>query len=429
MTTTIDAVEDLSPALRAQIRAFDQQWIDLLTGTARADRAAVEAALSRIYLHRGLAPPAHVVWVDSPVAVGYLTELILTDGRAEAVRNRLSGKQREAFRSLLDAQVASGFWDTSRRTGGYMPLPAAHSGESWMGVLGLDLHEWRPSSFVFDGGGAKSALARFRRYSAGGQSRYFDEWVDALMWRAPAGTVEWLADQYVERWLGSRSRPRWWPSPVSGLSHPRWRGEWFRLSVSGDIEEARLYRDLSTVYRHASYVQFLPDVVVLSENPITIRLDREGRCHNETGPALTFADGFVQYCWHGRPVPAEAILEPVDLGMIVRERNAEVRRCLIERMGWDTLVRVGHLEPVSPEVDDPGNPPHTLRLYEIPERLQQRKSRPARLLLCTNGTAEADGSFRRYGLLVHGRHTDPVAAVAELYGVSANTYRRMQART
>ena len=74
MTTPTVEVETLSPELRAQIRAFDQQWIELLTGTARADRAAVEAALVRIYLHRGLAPPAHVVWVDSPVAVGYLTE-------------------------------------------------------------------------------------------------------------------------------------------------------------------------------------------------------------------------------------------------------------------------------------------------------------------------------------------------------------------
>ena len=49
-------------------------------------------------------------------------------------------------------------------------------------------------------------------------------------------------------------------------------------------------------------------------------------------------------------------------------------------------------------------PGQRLVLYEVPERLWGGR---IRLLMCTNGTAERDGTRRRYGLAVPGSHQRP----------------------
>jgi uncharacterized protein DUF6745 len=274
------------------------------------------------------------------------------------------------------------------------------------------------------------------RYAYGSRAAGLDDWLLALLERpaafetAPGGwTVPKWDHRHVYR---TCTQTGLWPQPINTLARPGNNPWWFLLHTrSGTDNDVDGYSDICTIYHNTSFVQMLPEVVVLAENPTVLTLDKLGRLHNETGPALAFADGHHQFAWHGLTVPATAITDPVDLGVIVRERNIEVRRCLIERMGWDEFIGKAQLVPVGPAVPDPGNAPHTLQLYDLGHLFESSNRLPdsARLLLCTNGSAERDGTRRRYGLFVPGRHTDPIAAASELYGVSAATYRRMQIRT
>jgi hypothetical protein len=167
--------------------------------------------------------------------------------------------------------------------------------------------------------------------------------------------------------------------------------------------------------------------VVLSARPTAVHLDKQGRLHCETGPAIVYPDGWGVYAWHGTRVPADLIEKVWGLGEIFAEPNSEIRRCAIEKIGWDAFIEESGLKVIA-SAPDPGNTPHHIALYDLPDTLSDLFDVDARILLCTNGTIEPDGTRRRFGLPVPGHHTDPVAAAADLYGWPVEAYRQLEVR-
>jgi hypothetical protein len=140
---------------------------------------------------------------------------------------------------------------------------------------------------------------------------------------------------------------------------------------------------------------------------------------------VSYPDGFGLYSWHGTRVPADLVTTGWDMERILAERNAEVRRCAVERLGAEEFER--HLTVVA-TAPDPGNAPHELRLADLPRELRSMYDDRARILLAVNGSVERDGTRRRFALPVPAHHTDPVAAAAEMYGMPTEAYRRLQVR-
>lgn len=176
------------------------------------------------------------------------------------------------------------------------------------------------------------------------------------------------------------------------------------------------------------------DVCVIAERPALIRTEPapgaqhdELRLHAPDGPAVAYPDGSAAYSWHGTRVPDWVVTAPPDelVVWIGRERNIEVRRCAIERLGWAEFIDRAGLTLVGQSAD-PGNPGHQLRLYDLPFT---RWGRDSRLLLAVNGSVERDGTRRWYGLRVPGWFTEPVDAVAWTYGLRAPEYAQLQRRT
>jgi hypothetical protein len=162
--------------------------------------------------------------------------------------------------------------------------------------------------------------------------------------------------------------------------------------------------------------------------------DARGDLHNPAGLALVYPDGWGFYAWHGRRVPGWVIVAP-STEAITAEENVEVRRCAIESLGWDRFIAEAGLVPVTAgrsknmaaaHVADPGNPGQHLVLYDVPERLWGSR---IRLLMCTNGTPERDGTRRRHGLKVPAHVSDPVEAAAWTAGLGKDEYARMVRRT
>ena len=184
---------------------------------------------------------------------------------------------------------------------------------------------------------------------------------------------------------------------------------------------------LSTVARNAGWWWPMRDTVILTDRPDTLHRDPQGRLHCETGPALRYRDGWAIHAIHGVRVPADLIEHGWDVARILEEGNAEVRRAAIELTGWEHFISHSGLTLVA-SAPDPGNPPHELELYDLPDRLRDMYDDQARILLCTNGSVEPDGTRRRYGLPVPAHHNDPVAAAADLYGWPAEAYRQLEVR-
>jgi hypothetical protein len=165
------------------------------------------------------------------------------------------------------------------------------------------------------------------------------------------------------------------------------------------------------------------DRCVIAERPLVIRTEPNAavvRLHADGEPAVVYPDGWRVYVSHGVRVPTWAVEEPT-VDNIHAERNIEVRRAVIERMGWSTYISQAQLTLVG-QADDPGNPGAVLRLYDQPNDRN-------RLLLAINGSVERDGTRRQYGLRVPPWFTDPVDAAAWTYGLTGPQYAQLQRRT
>lgn len=167
--------------------------------------------------------------------------------------------------------------------------------------------------------------------------------------------------------------------------------------------------------------------VILVDQPVEWRSDRSGELHCKEGPAVRWSDGWALYFWHGRLVPGDLVERGWGVRRILAEPNVEVRRCAIERLGWDAFVRDANLRQVGGPVADPANPGHSLELYELPDTLLGRTG--VNLLLCTNASEERDGKRKRLGLMVPASITDPLEAAARTFGLDSAEYARLEAAT
>ena len=162
---------------------------------------------------------------------------------------------------------------------------------------------------------------------------------------------------------------------------------------------------------------------IVSDRQSSIHVDQQNRLHHDTGPARSWGDGWAIWAWHGVRVPQSLIEDGWPVERILREPNAEIRRCAIERLGWDRFVVDAGLARVGDPVPDPGNPDHELALYDVPEAIYDA---PVRVLICDNATPERDGTRRRFGLTVPASIDNPVAAAAWTFGLSAREYAALE---
>jgi hypothetical protein len=150
----------------------------------------------------------------------------------------------------------------------------------------------------------------------------------------------------------------------------------------------------------------------VSERHHILNRDELGRLHCSNGPALSYPDGWSIWAWHGVRCDKSIIENPdtITPAMIEKEKNAEVRRVLIERYGFDHYLRDGGFK--HDQADDFGN------LY--------RKKVPNEpdlvFVRVVNSTAEPDGSFKEYVLPVRSTVKTAHEAVASSFGLTVKEY-------
>jgi hypothetical protein len=409
----------LTEAEWRQVRAFRDELIAASLCTDPADRPAAEAAIGRVYGLLGLKVP-RFIWCASPASAQLAIRVLAADAGAS-----MAGGAGRPCASLIQ------LWQRVE----------ASLNCSLADVPGFRRREER------------SAVLRQAEVAAQ-MARLLDGAVDDLL--GPFGILSPRAyDDLLRGSLGDSVRDALpelaWPPSGKQVSscgyHPTTQWSLAAGQYDGRVTKYEGPRRLGVVTYSVPDSEWLDlwgalarscgcwwpfeRACFLTERPVIARATERRSPeawnplvpHCPDGPAIAFRDGWAVHAWHGRRVPAALVEGGWDVPAIFAERNAELRRCAIEKAGWDEIERQLHRVASAP---DPGNPGQVLTLCDLPAG---SAIRGARVLLCSNGTLEADGTRRRFGLLVPARHTDPVAAAAETYGWSRRQYKSLARRT
>ena len=169
---------------------------------------------------------------------------------------------------------------------------------------------------------------------------------------------------------------------------------------------------IMTVARAAGWWWPFERAVILTERPCRLRRDGRGRLHSTDGAAIQYPDGWGVWAWHGIRVSQDVIeSDPATwtLDAILGEPNTEIRRVKLERFGGERLRAQATLR----QRDDFGK----LFEFRVPNEPE-----PLVFVDVENGTPEADGTFKRYCLMVPPNTQTCHEGVAWTYSMSPREY-------
>ncbi|MEG4800056.1 leucine-rich repeat domain-containing protein [Microcoleus sp. ARI1-B5] len=115
-----------------------------------------------------------------------------------------------------------------------------------------------------------------------------------------------------------------------------------KLGVTLDQKAQELLRCKKQLLEHCGWILPFEKICVICDRPIHLRFDSENRPHAEGEPAIEFADGYSLYFHHGVKLPEQYGKVHPNLWQaqwILSETNAELRRLLIQRIGYDRICQ------------------------------------------------------------------------------------------
>jgi hypothetical protein len=465
----VKKIEKLTAEQEALLPVIRDEWLSHGLSTQPANRAEAERGVRLAYEAAGLNPPMFILWAESPYAGAWIQAIapgIIEQAlRAAGTKNAQVGDQVGA--QVWD-QVGDRVWDQV-----WAQVWAQVGDQVWAQVRDQVWDQVRDQvgdqvrDQVRDQVGAQvGAQVRDQvwaqvRDQVGDQVRdqvrdqvwaqvrdqvgdQVGDQVRDQVW-AQVGDQVWdqvrdqVGDQVRDQvWaqvrdqVGDQVRDQVWDrlnrwSTGTYWSYDVYWSSWFDAMKHLGVQGLGPWEGQSLVATNAFWWWCYKGFAVISERPSMLKRDGQNRLHSQSGPAVQWPDGWGFHAWHGTRVP-EWVTEKPTPEAIFAEQNTEIRRCGIESLGWDQFIDASGMTPVSASVPDPGNDPQMLALYDLPKGLRDMYAEPARVLLCTNGSTERDGTRHRYGLIVPAHHKDPISAAADLYGVDAQTYRELEVR-
>jgi hypothetical protein len=112
------------------------------------------------------------------------------------------------------------------------------------------------------------------------------------------------------------------------------------LGIVLESESQKLLAAVKQLLVECGWIFMFENTCIVCDRPVKLLLDRESRLHAEAESAIEFSDGYKIYSNHGVTLPEEYGQLPHEMWRsqwILSENNAEVRRVLIQGIGYDRL--------------------------------------------------------------------------------------------
>ena len=329
------ATGQLTPDEEARMAAHSRLWIERAMRTTPIDRDKITTAIKGIYSASGLKEP-RVVVVPSPIVM--------------------------AFAYGLSAAILWGRKHPQKAT------EAATGAATWAAT--------RAATWAATGAATRAATG------------------DALL----AGFLVNCDAFGVDRAFAAACANNWYSANQGGNM---WAGYDCYLSAARDILGLRLpehekYAPWEQAAIEGGFRVMHEEFSMVCDFPEILLRDDQARPHGESGPSHRWRDGWSLYHWHGVRVTEQVIMRPheITVAQIKAEENAEVRRVMIERYGYDRYCVDAGLALVDSCSD--AHPLAGLRTA----KLWRDDANGIVLIDVLNSTPEPDGSVKRYVLSV-----------------------------
>jgi len=455
-------------AVLEKLPAYADAWIDIAGCTEPADRPRAEAALRDLYRRAGEAETPDIVWVPSP-GCG-LAAYVLARMSRRAIPNPYAASS-PFLGSVLERSPAGGpfalepAWALRLARRALVLLPesvasrVANVDSTDAATLGWSIGR---TTGVGDDGAALRLLQlevaeshrRYAQREAVAEPPDEAQAVDPVDLDSAAAAVLGPAWEHIVSALGpllARELYRHATAEVAAnlLRNVRIAGEAAQamqpgqfdgltpvLAIVREVGGRPLWRTRAQRDAHDALVDgrielarsagpwwALQGLAIVSERPARIRRDDRARLHAASGPAIEYRDGTRTWAWHGVRVPQSVIDDPetITIEAIDGERNAEVRRVLIERYGEQRFIRDAGALLVSED--------ETGRLWRRRSGVGASRWRwvepdePVVMVEVLNATPEPDGTRKTYFLRVPPTVQTAQEAVAWTFGMAGDAYR------
>ena len=179
-----------------------------------------------------------------------------------------------------------------------------------------------------------------------------------------------------------------------------------------DLPEHKKYAAWERAARCGGFRWMHPKFCLVSDFPERLCVDDRNRPHSADGPSHRWRDGWELYHWHGVRVTRQIVMEPhtLTIDQVRAEQNAEVRRVMIERMGYERYLRESGATLV--------NEDRYGKLWRAP----RSDDTDIVMVEVINSTPEPNGERNRYMLRVPPDTKTAHEAVAWTFGKSAGEY-------
>ncbi|UWZ40633.1 hypothetical protein Drose_28085 [Dactylosporangium roseum] len=170
---------------------------------------------------------------------------------------------------------------------------------------------------------------------------------------------------------------------------------------------------LAGVARSAGWWWPYANVAILTDRPDALHRDNIGRLHAADMPALRYSDGFALHAWRGMPIPSDVVdrLSQLTSDQITTERNAELRRVMLEHFGYERYLRAAGAQRIGQDA------------CGVLWRLSFADDEPLTMVEVVNSTPEPDGTSRVYWLRVPPWTRTAREGVAWTFGLTEQEYR------
>ncbi len=354
---------ELSKEQWDQVKTYRSELLQAGQVVGPVNRSEAELAVKAVYAERGLVPPSLVIWARSPqegsVFAGVLNSFKTITG-IDQISSPFWGELCVSLRSQIWGQlndqlidlVHDKLWNQLRDQ-----LRDQLRGQL-RGQLGRQLRS-QIKNQIKDQIGDQITRQLYRQLCDQLSAQRTNLWVtiwNQLYEKLKNQIKDQIGDQIVDNLQEKicKSIKNQLNVACYGPHDLYWLGFYQFLKVELGLKSKADPGPQIELAKNCGWWWPFEGAVVLTEHPVSMSLDEEGRLHSETDMAIKYSDGFGLYSWRGVQVPADWILKPSSITpqMALTWPNIEQRRVAAEIVGWDKVLS----ELGAKEIDVDGDP-------------------------------------------------------------------------